>query len=246
MLEPERNRFERDKRNRPRPPEGADQAKAVPPIEDIYKPTIEDLQRQLRRLQSERSAIIKLKVGDNTVRVMPYRERGLFFEMIRDHYGVGPRRRGMRCFGDFNEACCLCEKVAELSKSPDPDDQAEAKAMKQTKRCLLYVIMLDEPEKGVQVLSLPVSSVAKLMSYFGDPELQDWLHPEHGRNVKIRKTGEGLLTRYSDPILSPRTSPIPNNDWRREIKDLSELFGRPSYEAQRRLYEGIDGGEEVS
>ena len=96
------------------------------------------------------------------------------------------------------------------------------------------------------MLILPVSSVAKLWSYFSDPEYQDWLHPEHGRNVKIRKTGEGLGTRYNDPILSPRTSPIPHNDWRRDFKDLSETFGRPSYEAQLRLYEGIDGGEEVS
>jgi hypothetical protein len=118
--------------------------------------------------------------------------------------------------------------------------------MKPTKRCLLYVIMLDEPEKGVQILSLPASSVAKLWSYFSNPECQDRLHPEHGRNVKIRKTGEGLATRYTDSILSPRTSPIPHNEWKRDSKDLSEMFGRPSYEAQRRLYEGIDGGEEVN
>jgi hypothetical protein len=88
--------------------------------------------------------------------------------------------------------------------------------------------------------------VATLVSYFGDPELRDWLDPEHGRNVKIRKTGEGLLTRYSDPILSPRTSAIPYNDWPLEINDLNEVFGRSSYDAQRRLYEGVDGGEEVS
>ena len=43
MLEPARNRFEREKRNRPRPPEESDQAQAIPPIEDTYKPTIEEI-----------------------------------------------------------------------------------------------------------------------------------------------------------------------------------------------------------
>ena len=264
MFDPQDRRFDRDKRNRPRPPErpeeakanpskerprppdGPEEAKAVPPFDELYKPTKEDIQRELRRLQPQRRDIAKLKGGDSTFRIVPPREGWRFHEVIHYHWGVGPRRRGTRCRDDFDEACFLCEKVDELSKSPDPDDQAEAKDMQQTIRCLLHVIMLDEVDKGVQVISLPISVVATLVSYLGDPELQDFLDPERGRNVKIRKIGEGKGTRYSAPILSPRTSPIPYKDWRRELKDLREMFGRPSYEAQRRLYEGIEGGEEVN
>ena len=264
MLGPERTRFDREQRSRPTPPEESDQAKINPPrerpkspegpeeakgvlpIEENYKPSMEDIQREIRRLQLQRSAIVKLKAGDNTFRVVPSREGWRFYETIGYHWSVGPRRRGRRCLRDFDEACFLCEKVDGLSQSPDPDAQAEAKAMKRTTRCLVNIIMLDAPEKGVQQLNLPVSAVATLVSYFGDPELRDWLDPEHGRNVKIRRSGEGLLTRYSDPILSPRTSAIPYKDWPREITDLTDVFSRPSYESQQRLYEGIDGGEEVN
>jgi len=253
MADRERNRFSRlpqskagPSRAQPTPPDVPPEANDVPIIDNVYKPTMEDVQREIRRLQPQRRDIAKLKAGDNTFRIVRSGEGWRFHEVIRDHWGVGPRRRGTRCLDDFDEACFVCEKVTDLSQSPDDDDQAEAKDMKQTICCLLHVIMLDEVEKGVQVLSLPASAVATLVSYLGDPELQDFLDPEQGRNVKIRKTGEGKGTRYSDPILSPRTSPIPYKDWRRELKDLREIFGRPTYEAHRRLYEGIDGGEEVN
>jgi hypothetical protein len=263
MLDPERRRFDREQRNRLRPPEGPDQAnppkerpklpegpeeaKAVPPIENIYKPSLEDIQREARRLETQRRTIAKLKAGDTVFRVVPsFGQDWRFYSESHVHYGVGPRRRCTQCLEDFGEPCLVCEKIAELSQSPDEDDRAEAKRMKKTARFLLNVIILDELEKGVQVISLTRPIVKMLVDYLADPEAGYFLDVDKGRNVKIRKTGEGLGTRYSDPQLSPKTSPIPYKDWRRDAKNLSDFFSRPSYESQRRLYEGIEDGEELS
>jgi hypothetical protein len=187
----------------------------------------------------EQRRVWSLEVGENILRILPpYDNKGYVYEKIPHHWGVGPDERGIICRSYIGKRCFICVMIDRLWRSGLEADREIAKRMALNVRFFFNVIDVKDPTRGVLVWGTSEAMTAQLLQWF-NPQFPDATDPQHGRNIAIVKTGEGQNSRYSAPKLAPTPSAIPYARWMREIKHLDRYLRIPSWELQRRTFEGL-------
>jgi hypothetical protein len=183
-----------------------------------------------------------LKEGENLIRILPpWNERGVVFKMLSLHwFGSGDNKIATICRRQFGEKCYICEVVQKLiSLEILSNDKANLYVAK--KRAFCNGIDLKDLEKGVQIMSLPVTKVVnELILYAKDPEYGDFTHPEKGYNIKVIRVTEGLYPSYK-VIPKREITPIPSSvKWETQmfnLDDFENVWIYHSYEKQKSLWE---------
>lgn len=98
-----------------------------------------------------------------------------------------------------------------LRATGNKDDREKAGALwgKTIYRCLIYDYA--QPEKGVQVATFGTTVMKALIGYLLDEDYNPFFDSDAGHDIKIKRTGEGLETKY-EVHLSPKPTPLPNKD----------------------------------
>jgi hypothetical protein len=186
----------------------------------------------------EQRPVWSLEVGENIIRVLPpYDEKGYVYEKIPHHWGVGPNGRGVICRRYAGKRCFICEMIEQLWRSGSAADWELAQRMDPDLRYFYNVIDVKNPARGILVWGTSEAMTWKLLPWF-DPQSTNATDPKHGRNITILKAGEGQNSRYSEPQLASKPSPIAYDRWMKEIKHLDQYLRIPSWEEQRRIFEG--------
>lgn len=204
----------------------------------------------------------KPQAGENYIRVLPHTLR-YFTETIAEigftyfvHFDVGPEgaKEMVVCPKTLNRKniCPVCEAVALLQKSNDPNDQDLANRMGVRRRYLLNILDMKSAEtiaKGVQVLECGPSIYNNIIRWC-NPKWGDPLDLENGRNMTLTAIvppgGNKIHTEYTvepDPQTSSVVDKLPAN-WKEQIKRLETLVPQvKSYDEIKKILEGeVDYG----
>jgi hypothetical protein len=204
----------------------------------------------------------KPTAGGNPVRVIPHTLK-YFTEPVSEiaftyfmHYSIGPEgsKSSVVCPKSFNRknVCPICEAVAQLQKTGDPNDASLAADMGMRRRYILNIIDLKSAEtvaKGIQPYECGPTvyndTIKWINEKWGDP-----LDLEKGRNFTVTMTvpasGNKKRTEYSvepDPQPSSIMDSLPQN-WKEQVKKLETLMPKVvPYDTIKKMLEGeVDYG----
>lgn len=118
--------------------------------------------------------------------------------------------------------CPACKKMDEWLVSRDPRDRERADGMRAKPRWFALVIDRDNEEKGIQVFGFGKSILKGLSDLRRDEDYGgDFTHPVEGMDIYIKRTGEGIDTRYT---VHPggKTTPLGNDHWLETMPDVRD------------------------
>ena len=185
--------------------------------------------------------IFNFKTGSTQFRIMPaYNEKGVWFHRIREHF-IEAANRGMVCIEPVEGRCPVCEYGASLAAS---GKEKLAEKYKPSTKYLVNAIILSEPtgkitpREGVKTVRLGSRVFSTLFDYDQDfaGGYGDIVDYEHGFNVKLDKSGEGLNTEYIVKVMPQRVDiikflseqSIDVNSF--TLAELDSVVPMPSYE----------------
>lgn len=190
--------------------------------------------------------IWKPKVGTNVIRILPpwSEDQTKPFREFGVHWNIGPNEQPVVCLRkEKGVPCFLCEQVEALLESEDPKDQEIGAELRAGNRAYLNILDMNDLDSGVQVMSCGIKMLSEILAYFADPDWGDLTDPEEGYNVTIEREGTGKnKTRYTVRA-KKKSSPIPDEGYLDQLKDLDKLVKTISYEKQKALYEGVSDEE---
>lgn len=169
------------------------------------------------RLYSEGIKLLKLKDGNNCIRIIePTWDNPEHFGYdIYLHYGVGPEKQTYLCPSKMNnEPCPICEERARAARS---GDEEYAKLLEPRKRVLVYTIDRNNEKEGVMVWAMPKSFDTDLISISQDKRTGEILQiddPVEGYDIDFERQGSKDRTRYVGLSVARRSSELGNDDWR--------------------------------
>lgn len=189
-----------------------------------------------------------LKEGTLRVRLLPVNEEADFVMEVTQFY-LGQTIKGVFSPSTFGQPCAIMEKYEELKSSSDDDDKELAKKFTPKKKFLAACIVLDDKgqkvdeEKGVTLVQLTSGLYQELIDlYLDDEEWGDMTDPESGYDIKLTRTGSGMMdTEYS---CKPCKNTALPKKYNKEI-DLEEMVKSiiPSYEeTQDKINQFLGGG----
>lgn len=173
----------------------------------------------------------KPKVGENIIRILPSnREDGNFaFKSVMHHgFKVEGSARAFPCLAYMGKSCPVCQVLSYFDTDTDPDVQDLMKNIGPRESYLMNILVKGEDKP--KIYSAAKTVMRDFMSYMNDEEYGDITDPEEGRYIKLKRTGEGLGTKYSTRV-SPSTSAIEGEDWEENLFNLEKEAFReiPSY-----------------
>ena len=169
------------------------------------------LTQALEKLKKDNFSSIdfyRLKNGQNRVRILPASQKDDeddWFMPVGVHYGI--EAYPLICRKETfwaDEYCPICDLVNELKAANDPD----YKKMALRKRFYLRIISRDAGTNQVQLLdvgSTIFKAIAEIIA--NTEEYDDVLHWIKGRDLIIKKSGQGFDTTYS-VLPSVKESPV--------------------------------------
>lgn len=147
----------------------------------------------------------KPKVGDNMIRIMPptWDDHDHYGYQVFVHTYIGPDNSNYLCLRKMKgERCAICE---EHQRARAAGEQEEAKALEPKEQFWCWSIDRDGDEKDptpqVYILSWTADRDIAALCYSnrtGKAILID--HPDKGYDLIIKRTGQGLKTRYQYQI----------------------------------------------
>lgn len=166
---------------------------------DEVKKRAEDRGRRFDSPFADNVDIWRIKDGENTVRILPptWDDHKSWGYDVMMHMRVGPDASSYACLKMKGERCPICD-AAQEAKDAGEDD--EYKALRPQNRVVAWVI--DRDGETEMPLLWP-------MSFMQSREIEDLSYskktgkvlyidsPEEGFDVSLRRTGQGLKTRYS-------------------------------------------------
>jgi len=202
-----------------------------------------------KRLEQEHERDLKgagnfarnLAPGRTTLRIMPaYSNKGMWFHKVVEHF-IPSKQRSIVCCEDQYGRCPICEECARLDEA---GDEGGAKDFKPTVKFLINAVILSDPtnkvsaKDGVKVIRIG-STVKKALvdldvdkaSGYGDIVSYD-----HGFNVNIDRSGQGLKTEYKVKVIPTRVDIVKQlteegidvNQF--QLNDLESILPAKTYE----------------
>jgi hypothetical protein len=216
-------------------------AKPVKKSGFIYKPRkFEDVKRRAEKPQGRYDSIYKPgfdtfrpKQGENIIRILPPTWDG-----EQDHYGytvfvhsyVGADKSTYLCPSKMKKKHCpICKAAEDAKRAGEEDDAKQLYVREQT---LFWVLNRDgEDKKHPLLYSVSGSMDRDILSQTVTSRTGKALaidHPTEGYDVIIKRTGQGLMTRYVSSI-DRESSPIADKQSDRDaITDYIEENPIPS------------------
>lgn len=195
----------------------------------------------------------KLSNGKNVRRILwPKGERDLCYTEGYIHFGLGEDgKTSMVCrkTNDSKAHCPVCEYISQLQMSRDKNDKKLADAIKARKRVYFNVIDRDSDSETDELKVLPVGLTVQkqIVAILCDPDYGDITDPIGGRDVTIKRTGQGLNTEYSvlpKPNSSPASATLTPEQVEDQMADLDAFWTIPSVEDMEKVIYGEDGDDD--
>lgn len=193
----------------------------------VYKPRkLEDVKRRAEKPAGRFDSYFKPgfdsfrpKVGENVIRILPPT-----WEDSHEHYGytifvhswVGPDKSTYLCPAKMKKKRCpICDAADEARKAGEDD---EYKALNVREQTVMWVIDRDDDDKSPQLYAVSGQMDRDILaqtisSRSGKAIMID--HPDEGYDVFIKRTGQGLKTRYVCSIDRDK-SPIDDDETQQE------------------------------
>lgn len=171
----------------------------------------------------------KLKEGRNKLRILPPVDgSGKFYFEVTHHHGFtdeNDRHRAYPClFAMKREKCPVC-KFAKAMEGRDEDIARETRAV-----TMFMSNIVDRDSGQMRIWSYNAKMLRGIMNYLlNDDYGPEILDPKNGRDLSIVREGTGFKTRYSDPMISPKTTSIGIEDWEEKVSDLAAEVEFKSY-----------------
>ena len=175
-----------------------------------------DLIRQAKQRlerQGSNASFDKLANGKNVRRIlfpkgnkeMPYSEGYMPFGLGED----GKTSMVCRKTAGANHNCPICNYIKELQQSKNPVDKKLADAIKARKRVYFNVLdrdNIDEENNEIKIMVVGLKLQRDIINILCDPDYGDITDFDEGREVTIKRTGQGLNTEYN---ILPRPKATP-------------------------------------
>lgn len=219
------------------------------------KLNMEAIQAAKARLERQGSGLAfdKLINGKNVRRILwPKGDKDLCYSEGYIHFGLGEDgKTSMVCrkTNDSKAHCPVCEYISQLQMSKDKNDKKLADAIKARKRVYLNVIDRDSDSDHDELKVLPVGLTVQkqIVGILCDPDYGDITDPVEGRDVTIKRTGQGLNTEYSvlpKPNASPASTTLTPEQIEEQMADLDVFWTAPSIEDMEKVIYGEDSDDD--
>lgn len=214
---------------------------------------VQAVKARLERQGSSGLSFDKLVNGKNIRRILwPKGNRDLCFSEGYIHFGLGADgKTSMVCRKTNNSKahCPVCEYITQLQMSKDKNDKKLAEAIKARKRVYFNVIDRDSDSDTDELKVLPVGLTVQkaIVAILCDPDYGDITDPAEGRDVTIKRTGQGLNTEYSvlpKPNTSPASTTLTPEQIEEQMADLDAFWTAPSVEDMEKVIYGEDGDDD--
>lgn len=208
---------------------------------------------KLERQGGERIPFDKLANGKNVRRILwPKGDRDLCYSEGYIHFGLGEDgKTSMVCrkTRDSKARCPICEFIDQLQMSKDKNDKKLAEAIKPRKRVYMNVIDRDSDSDKDELKVLPVGLTIQkaIVAILCDPDYGDITDPIEGRDVTIKRTGQGLNTEYTvlpKPNPSPASTNLTPEQLEEQMADLEAFWSAPSIEDMEKVLYGEDSDDD--
>jgi hypothetical protein len=195
----------------------------------VYRPRkLEDVKRRAERPAGRFDSYFKAgfdswrpKVGENVIRILPPT-----WEDSHEHYGytiwvhswVGPDKSTYLCPAKMKKKPCpICEAAEEARKAGEDDEYKHLNMKEQT---VFWIIDRDDDDQQPQLYAVSGQMDRDILSQTissrsGKAIMID--HPDEGYDVFIKRTGQGLKTRY---VCSIDRDPSPIEDKESEQEEI--------------------------
>lgn len=207
---------------------------------------------RLERQGGSGLAFDKLANGKNVRRILwPKGDKDLCYSEGYLHFGLGEDGKTSlvcRKTNDSKAHCPVCEYITQLQMSKDKNDKKLAESIKPRKRVYLNVIDRDSDSDTDELKVLPVGLTIQkaIVAILCDPDYGDITDPVEGRDVTIKRTGQGLNTEYSvlpKPNASPASTTLTPEQIEDQMADLDAFWTVPSVEDMEKVIYGEDGDD---
>jgi hypothetical protein len=224
---------------------------------------LEAIRRKVEQLKGGRRSgniqFWKPDVGEHVVRIVPWPEDRLvegspFIE--RSFYYIG-KNRALLAPRQFGKADPVNDVINSLYNSGVPEDKEIAKKLFPSMYIFACVLVRGEEEKGLQVWKFNKTVYQRLLSFFLDPDTEDFCDPHNGRDLKVKISLTGKVFNNNpvkettiDPKLS--TSPLVEDDEQlskllENIPNVDDVYQlKPAVEIERVLNSWLDGDDVVN
>ena len=187
----------------------------------------------------------KLTPGKHVLRIIPAQAGLKPFVIVAQHYVVVEGRDKKLVFTcprvqtKGKESCPACDRHAELRRSANLDDRAQADELAPNVQIYCNVIDRREEDGDPKILRLPQSVYDELAQMLEDEdEPIDFLHPIEGYDVVITRKGSGREgTRYSTRLATRPT---------RLAEDVEDMNMLISGQHDLEKYKEIKGSKELA
>jgi gp32 DNA binding protein like len=199
----------------------------------VYKPRkYEDVKRRAEKPAGRYDSYFKQgfdtwrpKVGENVIRILPPT-----WEDSHEHYGytiwvhswVGPDKSTYLCPAKMKKKHCpICDAAEEARKAGEDDEYKHLNVKEQT---VFWIIDRDDDDQQPQLYAVSGQMDRDILaqtisSRTGKAIMVD--HPDDGYDVFIKRTGQGLKTRY---VCSIDRDPSPIEDKQSEQDEILKFI----------------------
>lgn len=189
----------------------------------------------------------KLVNGKNVRRILwPKGDKELCYSEGFIHFGLGPEGKTSvvcRKTHDSHEYCPVCDYITQLQKSTDKNDKKLAESLKARKRVFFNVLDRDGDDE-LRIMPTGLTVQKQIIAILCDPDYGDITDPLNGRDVTIKRSGQGLNTEYTvlpKPITSPASTNYTPEQLEERMADLDSFWNLPSVEDAEKAIYGEDG-----
>lgn len=185
---------------------------------------------------------ISLKEGKTVVRILPeVGKMDAFYQTVGVHNLPGNDNKRVYCpaFTSMGELPCpICDLVKRLYQAGDKASKALAQQLRVSKKYWINVINRADETPVPLILTAGTTIFNPIASAVSDEDYGDIWDPENGVDVVIKRTGEGMQTKY-EVLLKRNPSPLLEDmdgldDLLAQAKDLSyvEVSDDPEEDAE--------------
>ena len=221
---------------------------------------LEAIRKRVAQLNGDRKnssiQLWKPGVGEYKIRGLPCKnaKEGLPFIERWFYYFVNP---GILTPKQFGKPDPIDDLIRKLFSTKNPDDRNVAKKMLPKMRAFMPIIVRGEENKGVQFWSFGTPIYKRLLGFFSEEDVGDFLDPETGCDLKVAVTHQPGKMFNGKPSFDTvvdyrRASKLSDNpelakQWLDSIPNIDDMYKlKSTAEIEHILTNWMNGGQSSS